>query len=321
MKFIRKWKYWLIAISLIGFCQFWQSPVFASMGSAGGGSGGGSGGSSGDDVGLDGIVLCFAIVILVIINKADDAKKSSGFKPDNSSSAQLGSGWTPAVLQRKQMGLENKTANQAVLEFRLDWSIERFEKKLNEIGQPYDLAKLKPGLPDELGQIYADAQFYYSEQIREKVAGNSINHKVLAKYIYPVFAVHMHNEILRKAAASSIDDTIISYIKISQAWTLGDNSNYLVVKLTAFGFDNEYNVDHNFESTFQRHTWTDYVIFVKDVKDHWRIANLCYGEHFHLNGKDFNRQQTLTGIADPCGWYKTGYSEHSLDDHQIKHHQ
>ena len=61
-----------------------------------------------------------------------------------------------------------------------------------------------------------------------------------------------------------------------------------------------------------RKTWTDYVIFAKNKANEWKIDNLCYGEHFHLAGEDFNQQATLAGTPDKHGWYKTGYTENDI---------
>lgn len=61
------------------------------------------------------------------------------------------------------------------------------------------------------------------------------------------------------------------------------------------GQDKEVQFNKDFSDSFTRTEWSDYVLFGKTPTGQIKIVNLIYGEHFHLNGVDFNHQQGISG--------------------------
>ena len=285
------------------------------MGHSGGGghiSGGGGGhisshGSSGGSgspmsVLIQGVIFIFVIIVFGFSSRLQAWISSNGIKEFN------------------EIGQNKKPAVDQMYSFSQNMDISQFQDRLAKEGQqvwPKSMLKVPDDLLNTFGQIYASAQFAYGAEIRKAIAGNQIDKQLLAKYMYPRFLANMCNEIKANASKNSADDIVVSFTHISEVWQLtkdNDNSFY-VVKITAYGTDNEYNTQ-NLESTFKRQTWTDYVIFAKNKANEWKIDNLCYGEHFHLAGEDFNQQATLAGTPDKHGWYKTGYTENDIHYNQ-----
>lgn len=159
------------------------------------------------------------------------------------------------------------------------------------------------GAPKENSDImqdnYAKAQYLYGNLIRQYVAGNH-NLSSLKEYLAGPFYRNMVKEIKLKASQQTIDDVIVNKTVINR-WAKCDDLT--LIQITAYGNDSENQANSNFDSSFSRKTWTDYVVFDQDLK----IVNLIYGEHFHLNGQDFNN--------DP-GLSKGKYEEHDLRDHE-----
>lgn len=159
------------------------------------------------------------------------------------------------------------------------------------------------GAPKENNDImqdnYAKAQYLYGNLIRQYVAGNH-NLSSLKEYLAGPFYRNMVKEIKLKASQQTIDDVIVNKTVINR-WAKYDDLTLL--QITAYGNDSENQANSNFDSSFSRKTWTDYVVFNQDLK----IVNLIYGEHFHLNGQDFNH--------DP-GLSKDKYQEHDLRNHE-----
>lgn len=159
------------------------------------------------------------------------------------------------------------------------------------------------GAPKENSYImqdnYAKAQYLYGNLIRQYVAGNH-NLSSLKEYLARPFYRNMVKEIKLKASQQTIDDIIVNKTVINR-WAKCDDLT--LIQITAYGNDSENQANSNFDSSFSRKTWTDYVVFDQDLK----IVNLIYGEHFHLNGQDFNN--------DP-GLSKDKYKEHDLRNHE-----
>lgn len=144
-------------------------------------------------------------------------------------------------------------------------------------------------------QTYADAEYLYGTLIRQYITGNH-DLSDLRQYLVGKFLVAMQNEIKLKASQQTIDDVVVSKAKILQ---IAKYKNYTIAKLEAYGIDNEAQANANFDSSFKQEHWIDIVVFDQNNK----IVNIVYGEHFHLNGQDFNHQK---GLVD------TGYTEQDL---------
>ena len=308
LSFIKKHRLWLtIAIALIVILI--ATPTFASMGHSGGGghiSGGGGGhisshgssGGSGSPMStlIGGVVFIF--VITVFSPRLQAWLSSNGIKEFN----EIGQAKKPAVDQ--------------MYSFNQNMEIPQFQARLKQEAQqvwPKSMSKVPDDLLNTFGQIYASAQFAYGAEIRKAIAGNQIDKQLLSKYMYPRFLANMCKEIKADADKQSADDIVVSFTHISEVWQLTKDTNdsFYIVKITAYGTDNEYNTQ-SLGSTFKRQTWTDYVIFAKNKANEWKIDNLCYGKHFHLADEDFNQQATLAGTPDKHGWYKTGYTENDI---------
>lgn len=258
----------------------------------------GSSGGSGSPMSVFASFI-FVIIVITIFNPRLQAWLSSnGIKEFN----EIGRNKQPAVDQMYRF-----SQNMEVLQFQA-----RLQQEAQQVW-PKSMLKVPDDLLNTFGQIYASAQFAYGAEIRKAIAGNKIDKQLLSKYMYPRFLANMCKEIKADADKQSADDIVVSFTHISEVWQLtkdNDNSFY-IVKITAYGTDNEYNTN-SLGSTFKRQTWTDYVIFAKNKANEWKIDNLCYGEHFHLAGEDFNQQATLAGTPDKHGWYKTGYTENDI---------
>ena len=75
------------------------------------------------------------------------------------------------------------------------------------------------------------------------------------------------------------------------------------MQIIAYGHDDEVAYTDNFDDSFKREKWSDYVIFRRMHDGNWKIANIIYGEHFHLDGQDLNYQK---GLID------APYAEHNF---------
>ena len=304
LSFIKKHRLWItIAVALIGILI--ATPTFASMGHSGGGGhisgGGGHISSHSSSGGSSSPMSIFASLIFVIIVFSSRLRAWLSLN---------------GIKEFDEIGQNKKPAVDQMYSFSQNMGISQFQYQLKKEGQkvwPKSMSKVTDDLLNTFGQIYASAQFAYGAEIRKAIAGNQIDKQLLAKYMYPRFLANMCNEIKDDADKKSADDIVVAFTHISEVWQLtkdNDNSFY-IVKITAYGTDNEYNTQ-SLGSTFKRETWTDYVIFAKNKENEWKIDNLCYGEHFHLDGEDFNQQETLAGTPDKRGWYKTGYTENDI---------
>lgn len=220
------------------------------------------------------------------------------------------------IKELNEIGHNKKPAVDQMYRFSQNMEIPQFQARLKKEAQqvwPEFMSKVPDDLLNTFGQIYASAQFAYGAEIRKVIAGDQIDKQLLSKYMYPRFLANMCKEIKADASKNSADDIVVSFTHISEVWQLtkDHDDSFYIVKITAYGTDNEYNTQ-SLGSTFKRQTWTDYVIFAKNKANEWKIDNLCYGEHFHLAGEDFNQQETLAGTPDKHGWYKTGYTENDI---------
>lgn len=143
----------------------------------------------------------------------------------------------------------------------------------------------------EFGEVYIRAQYLYSQDAREKYVNPKYSLRNLLEYLDPNYYHAMKAEINLKVKEATIDDTVVSRADIVEIAKLG--KNIWLTRVDAKGKDREVQFDKNFEDSFTRSKWSDYVIFGKDREGKIKIINLVYGEHFHLNGKDFNHQKSL----------------------------
>ena len=143
----------------------------------------------------------------------------------------------------------------------------------------------------KFSDAYIKAQFLYSQDLRERYVNKHYSLRNLLEYLDRNYYWIIKNEIKLKVKQATIDDTIVSSAEIVKVSQLGEN--LWLTQIDARGKDKEVQFDKDFNDSFSRSKWSDYVIFGKDREGKIKIINLVYGEHFHLNGKDFNHQKSL----------------------------
>lgn len=199
--------------------------------------------------------------------------------------------WLDLLLNRGKTSASS--FGQYSLLTRQNIAVDTFEQKL----------KLKPcSLPknaDQLIDTYEQAEYLYGSTIRQFLAGDT-EARQLKKYLATDFYQTMKDEIKLKAAAQTLDDVTISTCRVIEAYQIKDLT---MLKLEATGVDNEYQANSNFDTSFKQEKWQDYVVYNKIGK----IVNIIYGEHFHLNGTDFNQSSASTN---------QNYKERNLTDHE-----
>ena len=258
-----------------------SQPTFASMGSTGGGSTGGgySGGGgysstsdSDDDSDSDPFISLIVIILVVIYVVGSVIIKRIYFK--------LHFGWRYQSWNLKY--------NSILIESNL--SLNTFEKSMRA-----KETKLKPVQNNddynEFSEVYIKAQYLYSQDIRERYVNKHYSLRNLLEYLDSIYYRVMKKEIKLKVSESTIDDTIVSEANIVSVAKL--SNNIWITRIDAVGKDKEVQFNKDFNDSFTRSKWSDYVVFGRDRKDKIKIINLIYGEHFHLNGKDFNKQKSL----------------------------
>lgn len=155
----------------------------------------------------------------------------------------------------------------------------------------------------QLLDIYGQAQFLYSETIRNYLAKN-YDTSALKQYLAEPFYSTMVNEIKLKAENQTLDDVVVDHSCILESFKV---ENLIIAKIQAIGIDSENQANSNFDASFKQEKWEDYVVYAYDTQNNtYKIVNIIYGEHFHLNGKDFNNQKGLTDK----------YEEHDLRKHE-----
>ncbi|WP_289564228.1 hypothetical protein [Limosilactobacillus vaginalis] len=158
-------------------------------------------------------------------------------------------------------------------------------------------------LAQSLVETYAWAQFVYGQSIRRCFADSSNYLDQLKSQLGRFSLSTMHDEIIAKASNGIIDDVLVNHGKVVSAQKI--SPDLIIAKVQVSGIDSEVNVLSDFNSSFKRQQWTDYVVFGrKQGSAQWKIYNIVYGAHFHLNGEDFNHQQSLD---------ISGYTEEHLE--------
>ena len=145
--------------------------------------------------------------------------------------------------------------------------------------------------------------------LREGNAETGTRFTELRQYLANNFYQTMTTEMRLKASEGEADNTVIDKAEIVELTkTDVDGKKVIIAKIHAIGRDDEVQYNHDFDDSYKQTAWTDFVIFDTTFKPH-KIANIIYGGHFHLNGQDFNNQETLDG----------DYEEHDYrnDEHDI----
>lgn len=180
-----------------------------------------------------------------------------------------------------------------------------------------DLTWVKPNkstyideqLNQELLNTYNQAEYLYGDLIRKRIANKGTRFTELRQYLANNFYQTMTTEMRLKASEGEADNTVIDKAEIVELTeTKVDGKKVIIAKIHAIGRDDEVQYNHDFDDSYKQTAWTDFVIFDTTFKPH-KIANIIYGGHFHLNGQDFNNQETLDG----------DYEEHDYrnDKHDI----
>ena len=256
-------------------------PTLASMGSTGGGSTGGgstggdySGGSSTSDSDSDSDLFTVLIVIILIVIYMGGSvivsrihfKLHFGYKYRS---------WN--LKYNSILTTENLSLND------LEKSMRAKEIELKSVQNNATYT--------EFSEVYIKAQYLYSQDLREKYVNKHYSLRNLLEYLDSFYYRVMKREIKLKVSKSTIDDTIVSKASIVSIAKLDDN--IWITRIDAVGKDKEVQFNKDFNDSFTRSKWSDYVIFGRDRKGKIKIINLVYGEHFHLDGKDFNEQKSL----------------------------
>lgn len=182
-------------------------------------------------------------------------------------------------------------------------TIDKFEQMTSGRGSHWETKPLDESLVHRLGHTYAEAQFYYSASIRNTLAGNGSYRTVLRSLLDRRYLVAMDYEINKKARHGIVDDVVINHYQMKKWQYLDNAKRLLAVQIIAYGHDDEVAYTDNFDDSFKREKWSDYVIFRRMHDGHWKIANIIYGEYFHLDGQDLNHQK---GLID------APYAEHNF---------
>ncbi|WP_265489139.1 hypothetical protein [Lactobacillus sp. PV034] len=165
----------------------------------------------------------------------------------------------------------------------LEEAIRENKIELKEISQA---SKYK-----NFSDVYIKAQFLYSQDLRERYVNKRYSLRNLLEYLDKNYYWVMKNEIKLKVKQATIDDTVVSNARVVKIARLSEN--VWLTQIDASGKDKEVQFNKDFNDSFTRSQWSDYVIFGKDREGQIKIINLVYGEHFHLDGKDFNHQKSL----------------------------
>lgn len=278
-------------------------PAFASMGSTGGGDSGGAGGGGYGGGG----------------NISDTTSDHTSNNSENSSQNDLehliwilfvalllfDSAWGDLFLWLKtkreikkdyhSLFLSNCSFKEAMNRsklFKQNQTIQEFKENLYHNGFKLKPADSSHQYPEALA-AYEKAQYLYSQLLEERYANPAYSSKKLAQYLGRSFYSNMVKEINRKIKQGEVDDTVVSQADV--AWYCELDNQLFVALINCKGQDKEVQFNQDFSDSFTRTEWSDYVLFGKTPTGQIKIVNLIYGEHFHLNGVDFNHQQGISG--------------------------
>lgn len=171
--------------------------------------------------------------------------------------------------------------------FKQNQTISEFKENLYDSGFHLHPANPEHAYPEAL-DVYSQAQYLYSQLLEKRYTNHNYPLNDLKKYLDDRFYQTMVKEIKLKIKHGEVDDTIVSQADV--AWYAELDNHLFVTLINCKGQDKEVQFNHNFENSFSRTQWSDYVIFGKTKTGKIKIINLIYGEHFHLNGIDYNSQ-------------------------------
>ena len=277
-----------LGISITTTNTHFSQPAFASMGSTGGGhsTGGSSGGgghsytssdsSDSSNSSIGGILGCGILVLIflssyIIVALSDFMLKIRLY-------FEYGSNYL----------IQNSGDNNYKL-FYPNQRLDKYQRLLRRL----NIKLIKPNPKEDFTaykEVYIQAQFLYSQLLREKYVNSSYQVKSLKQYLDRNYYKAMVKEIELKRNSGTVDETVVDYVIFEEVAHL--DKSLLLAKLTVLGKDKEIQFNQDFDTSFSRNKWTDYVIFGLEDNRNPKIINLVYGEHFHLNGKDFNDYQS-----------------------------
>ena len=176
--------------------------------------------------------------------------------------------------------------------YKLFYPNQRFDK-YQRLLHRLNIKFIKPDPKDDFTaykEVYIQAQFLYSQLLREKYVNSKYQVKSLKQYLDRNYYKAMVKEIELKRNSGTVDETVIDSVIFEEVTHL--DKSLLLAKLTVLGKDKEIQFNQDFDTSFSRNKWTDYVLFGLEDNRNPKIINLVYGEHFHLNGEDFNDYQS-----------------------------
>ena len=176
--------------------------------------------------------------------------------------------------------------------FKQNQTISEFKENLYDSGFHLHPANPAHTYPEAL-DVYSQAQYLYSQLLEKRYTDHNYPLNELKKYLDDKFYKTMVKEIKLKTKNGEVDDTIVSQADV--AWYAELDNRLFVTLINCKGQDKEVQFNHNFENSFSRTQWSDYVIFGKTKTGKIKIINLIYGEHFHLNGIDYNNEAGISG--------------------------
>lgn len=128
---------------------------------------------------------------------------------------------------------------------------------------------------------YAQAELLYSDLVNTKHK-HPVKERQLMQYLGNNYYNNEIREIDAKRKAGTYDEIKIRRVEL-RGWV--KTEKYTLVKLYVFGSDKERQRQYSQRVSFESDNWIDYVLFNNyDGK----IENIIYGDHFHLNGTDYN---------------------------------
>ncbi|WP_304676971.1 hypothetical protein [uncultured Lactobacillus sp.] len=132
------------------------------------------------------------------------------------------------------------------------------------------------GLDDNLIEVYRQTHYLYNQILRNRSVNHYYSLRALKKYLDHRFYKALKKKIKLKVSKNTIGETIIEQVKISK-YVKFDNE-LILAQLDIIGHVKKVQVKENFQNSFIRNKWTDYVIFGKNKSGHYQIINLVYDQ-------------------------------------------
>lgn len=292
-----------IMIISVALWIYFGVPTFASMGSTGGGGGstgggfsGGGGGYSSDSSSSGGslwdgiktlffgsLLLAAYGLILLILSAICSAIKRAIID------SYITFTYRSNFFHRKDLRGMLDLLKQPPKRRDFDRGFRRLRKAglFRKVDKNEDVQNELQGLKE----VYIQSQYLYSQLIRERLVNKHASIRPLKRYLDKHFFYKtMVKEIKLKCDNHEVDDTVVNKVQIMRFGQIG---NLYFTQVKAYGQDKEVQFDEDYEASFERSEWSDYVIFGKNRRGQIKIVTLMYGEHAHLNGQDFNSDSSL----------------------------